>query len=978
MHLINQFSDFRKQIDILVKSNENKYLAYTEIFDSITNYLEFVMTVFVGCSIKYYIDDILLPDDKTLKKVKQIKKIITENFKSPGFGTLYQLCQQCFYLVNINSSDTPVELKKMKECLDKNIHLDLMANWFYDLSCIIELMKPAESHSPVRRYNIKDRANILKNLIPSIIEFRNDLKHARELGLLIHKNESRLNLNLENWVYSFDRIVSELSPIFANVYQFKQLTKVGQNQKVQLENIKDSLQLISEVITYNNGSKVLSNETISLKDFEETEEFKHSTSSIILQVNNNSTIIDLFPFLDIKDDKLLYYKQTSSKGYEYFSLSDNKYYLIQTKRKFNHALFQIPSVSGDKQIIFWTDVAPTINPLNNVKANIPTELLKEFVGRKKQIKKISEDIIEIPNENGLIFGPGGVGKTALMIQLSEDMFNEPDLEKLTYTNIIWVSAKKNLYDWAKDEISDEPKKFESLDNIFTVILNFFDQEDADEYSFEQKKELVIEIIQENKILLIIDNFETISNHETDAIINFFGTEVKKMLRKKADYFKVVITTREDFPCGFRPMKLEGLDLRETKLLINNLFEPYKASKNVLSEDQKKMIHEVTSGIPILIKHCIGQIFEFNKPLSSVLKNLAVPSNKVIDFSFAEIIKNLKQDITRLKIIILLDAVGIPLMIRQIVDILGINEYEIENKLPMLINFQCVEKINQGPDEKYALSSNVRLLAKRLTLEYPEIAKQVDLQTRKIFQAEIKMDFTTHERAIMSCFQDYLKRENYVQGEKYLRDEIEKLPESLYLKYSLAKFLFEKKGDSDSAIQILEKALNELKIKGKFDLNVSRLLLKCFMSCAVPPFERALPYITEIERKNKSEDIYLEIAEFYIKWSETIRLIPKSSDSLKNYERQSNYKDHAKKGLLILDSIKTIQTHYFYYLYALAFFNNWDNENALSNIEHAIEVNSKNPQYHLRYDKLRKRIEKSIERTYETESKNNRRNRNHVW
>ena len=92
---------------------------------------------------------------------------------------------------------------------------------------------------------------------------------------------------------------------------------------------------------------------------------------------------------------------------------------------------------------------------------------------------------------------------------------------------------------------------------------------------------------------------------------------------------------------------------------------YKGSSRQLTDDQSEFIHRASPGIPIIIKHCIGQIFEYNKPFESVCQGLCNASSEVIKFSFDKIFKLLRKDMNQLKIIILLELTNCSLSARQI-------------------------------------------------------------------------------------------------------------------------------------------------------------------------------------------------------------------------------------------------------------------------------------------------------------------------
>ena len=157
-----------------------------------------------------------------------------------------------------------------------------------------------------------------------------------------------------------------------------------------------------------------------------------------------------------------------------------------------------------------------------------------------------------------------------------------------YDNIIWVSAKRDFYDYIFDTIESRDPQIESLDNILLAILRFFDLEDLEEYNSEDRKELALELLKSNKVLLILDNFETITKPDNrEKILEFFGTDVKRILRSKPGNFKIILTSREQIRTGFRQIELNGLEYQESRKLMASLFKRYKSNHTELNGESEK-------------------------------------------------------------------------------------------------------------------------------------------------------------------------------------------------------------------------------------------------------------------------------------------------------------------------------------------------------------------------------------------------------
>jgi len=171
-----------------------------------------------------------------------------------------------------------------------------------------------------------------------------------------------------------------------------------------------------------------------------------------------------------------------------------------------------------------------------------------------------------------VYGPGGVGKTALLLELSRQLIDE---STPVFMNVIWASAKRDYYDPIRDEVETGSPQFECLDNILTSILEFHEMEDANEYKRDDQKWLVAECFRDKTTLLIIDNFESLLSSAQDEILHFFNLDVKRALRDKPNNFKVIVTSRERIPTGLHQISLKGLDRDESRELMRHLYEPTK-------------------------------------------------------------------------------------------------------------------------------------------------------------------------------------------------------------------------------------------------------------------------------------------------------------------------------------------------------------------------------------------------------------------
>ena len=578
------------------------------------------------------------------------------------------------------------------------------------------------------------------------------------------------------------------------------------------------------------------------------------------------------------------------------------------------------------------------------------------MGRKEQIDTIMMEVIQIPNQNGIIHGPGGVGKTALLIELSKQLSDEPSSDTALFENIIWVSAKADYYDPTLDTVEAGEPQFRSLDNVLGAVLEFLEWEDATRYSLEEKKWLVLESLRDERSLLVLDNFESVAPAGQHEILKFFGVTAKQYLRDKPDFFKVLVTSREVIASGFHQINLTGLDPDESRQLMQRLYEPYAHSgKKQRSDEEMQAIHDATRGIPLLIKHCYGQVFEYNRELAHIVAGLSRAGSKVVNFSFKEVFDLVTQDKLHSRTILLLELSGRRLMSRQIAEILGVDELEIMHRLSRLVSFQCLTMTSTAVGEKYGINDEVRFLTRTLTRENGELATSIKRQIAGL-AIEKRMDYTTAESDALLVFDDYISQGHYALAENFITDQLQKQPNSLLLNMNYAKYLQEVKGRVEEAITRLEQILKP----SGYDQQVLRLLMNYQIALDVPNYEQAYIYARELEELGQiSNESKTELAEFYVSWSTSLKM-KKDFDPIREMERQQKYKELADKAIKLLKD-DVLDDHERDRLLAQSHYNLWDYEKALIYVEKAIRELPQGSHLQAPYQRLRREILKNQNR-----------------
>ena len=173
-----------------------------------------------------------------------------------------------------------------------------------------------------------------------------------------------------------------------------------------------------------------------------------------------------------------------------------------------------------------------------------------------------------------ITGPGGVGKTALMEKIVWDAIHDEDLD---FENYLILTSKGNQQgkltllpgDYS---IISKPTQRDRIAKYFATYPDFVRQVALlndrynPEYDYPNLSELTdiaVEALTNDKILLVIDNFEDFEDKVESSEYKYFEDFFKKFNQSKKPNSKIILTTRGDGEFADERKKLEPLDMRDT-------------------------------------------------------------------------------------------------------------------------------------------------------------------------------------------------------------------------------------------------------------------------------------------------------------------------------------------------------------------------------------------------------------------------------
>ncbi|MCL2634089.1 MAG: AAA family ATPase [Oscillospiraceae bacterium] len=268
----------------------------------------------------------------------------------------------------------------------------------------------------------------------------------------------------------------------------------------------------------------------------------------------------------------------------------------------------------------------------------------------KNIDRRLRDFIGKPSNTCItIVGQGGTGKTACVQKLCSDLFKCTD-DKRKFQHIVFITAKNRVFNAINQNAENIINNVNSYDAVMEEIRDILGITPEGGETIEKKiKDLLYEkshayenIENQNKLLLVIDDFETFDDENKKRIIEFINEHLDILIAR------VIITTRYKeniYGANIDCNKLEEEDtlsyLTETiKKLDIRVDWAIKKIENDY-ESAKAIVFASTIGNPMLIKgYAYSLVHEYSEQLPD--KRL-MENDSVFDFIYGKTYNGLSED-----------------------------------------------------------------------------------------------------------------------------------------------------------------------------------------------------------------------------------------------------------------------------------------------------------------------------------------------
>ena len=332
--------------------------------------------------------------------------------------------------------------------------------------------------------------------------------------------------------------------------------------------------------------------------------------------------------------------------------------------------------------------------------NLPAPTYSQFVMREQAFTEVL-DGLDQRSAAVLIVGLGGNGKTSLAREVAARCLQE-NAGAARFDAAVWVSDK------------DRPGTT-NLSVVLDEIARTLDYPGFTQFAHDEKRYEVEQLLRRQRVLLVVDNFETITD---GALLTW--------LLRLPEPSKALITSRE-YGRAFRNstivLDLRGMREEEAKTLVNQRLRMLRMEQLVSEQAQLEPLLAVTGGNPKAIEIALGLVKHERRPLQQVVDDLHSARGELFDDLFARAWALLDEAARRVLMVMTFfptSASGDALAATA-----DVHGYTFDRAVERLVDLALLDVQQEGLNNipRYALHLLVRAFAGAQIAETVEYAKR---------------------------------------------------------------------------------------------------------------------------------------------------------------------------------------------------------------------------------------------------------------
>lgn len=279
-----------------------------------------------------------------------------------------------------------------------------------------------------------------------------------------------------------------------------------------------------------------------------------------------------------------------------------------------------------------------------VKTNVPslnTRLWGRFLGRQEELANLRKWADQQRHPIAVLYGFGGSGKTTLQQKMGHESVHGIQCPlRWPYDGVVWMSAVD--YPAGQPELPDVLRKVAYTFDLFEGYTG----EDLGLISPQTIKAHVMALLENQRILVLLDNFETIALPAQRDILHFFhdlhgSSQLLISSRYRPDWL-LEQDDAEMYRMAHVLIRVDGLSSQDAKRLIQDFLDAKSLPPNVINDEECTRLIAVTRNNPKTILTVLG-LMEQGLSLSHLLDAM-ISGTSAADTIYDTVIDRAWQDL----------------------------------------------------------------------------------------------------------------------------------------------------------------------------------------------------------------------------------------------------------------------------------------------------------------------------------------------
>lgn len=329
--------------------------------------------------------------------------------------------------------------------------------------------------------------------------------------------------------------------------------------------------------------------------------------------------------------------------------------------------------------------------LNNVKWAIPNSLPTSFdheitglLGRDKEFRELEKTLSKVRNNLIAVVAPGGIGKTALILQFLRDISLNPNWSR-KIDSILFCSLKNERLTADGIELIEAINGIDQIKDSILNDLRFI----YTEHEFNTFEE-ACDLLQDEHVLICIDNLETLLINSQKEFIDFN--------QSLPIFWRVIVTSRISIDSA-TTVPIQALGKRHAVHLSRSYFK--KRGVSDFKQEDLEMIASKANNNPLAIRLTIDL---YNRGID-ISQSISQSQKDIASFSYSNLIESLKENS-----IAILETIFVTgdCNKSQLVELLDHSNEEISEAINELSKTSLiVRSTSESGNDRFQLSDSIR-------------------------------------------------------------------------------------------------------------------------------------------------------------------------------------------------------------------------------------------------------------------------------